>query len=71
MKKSILNVGRALNKSEQKSINGGLGFYHSCDNVNDQHICEQREECIWIPDLVGNGGYCNLRRNEDIPHIDP
>jgi hypothetical protein len=25
MKKSILNLGKALNKAEQKSINGGRG----------------------------------------------
>ncbi|KAB1151713.1 hypothetical protein F7018_18055 [Tenacibaculum aiptasiae] len=25
MKKSILNVGKALNKTEQKKINGGFG----------------------------------------------
>ncbi|WP_299124038.1 hypothetical protein [uncultured Tenacibaculum sp.] len=30
MKKSILNVGKALNKAEQKSINGGQQFYGPC-----------------------------------------
>ena len=26
MKKSILKLGKALNKAEQKEVNGGLGF---------------------------------------------
>ncbi|KAB1151712.1 hypothetical protein F7018_18050 [Tenacibaculum aiptasiae] len=30
MKKSILNIGEALNKAEQKSINGGQPFYGPC-----------------------------------------
>ena len=28
MKKSILNLGKALNKVEQKQINGGFGFQY-------------------------------------------
>jgi hypothetical protein len=42
MKKSILNIGKALNKIEQKSINGG-GFGGSCNTNEDcpvnGHIC--------------------------------
>ncbi|WP_442264473.1 hypothetical protein ACSIGC_08855 [Tenacibaculum sp. ZS6-P6] len=29
MKKSILNIGKALNKAEQRKVNGGFG---SCDD---------------------------------------
>jgi len=33
MKKSILNIGKTLNKAEQKNIFGGnLGFAPPCDN---------------------------------------
>ncbi len=40
MKKSILNIGKALNKAEQKRINGGIG---NCDLPNPElgqtHLC--------------------------------
>jgi len=36
MRKSILNFGKALNKAEQQSINGGR---KQCDSNNDG-ICE-------------------------------
>ncbi|MEO9571153.1 MAG: hypothetical protein ABJH82_12490 [Polaribacter sp.] len=39
MKKQILNIGKALNKAEQKSINGGIGggpfFGENCDTSHD------------------------------------
>ena len=69
MKKSILNIGKTLKKTEQKHIHGGLGFYHSCDSVNIESICNSREECYWIPGFVGNDGYCNLKKNDKIPHL--
>ena len=34
MKKSILNLGKALNKAEQKSINGGYKTKETCDPMN-------------------------------------
>ncbi|MBL4605569.1 MAG: hypothetical protein JKY02_07910 [Flavobacteriaceae bacterium] len=34
MKKSILNIGKTLNKAEQKSINGGAG----CPQI-DPRVC--------------------------------
>ena len=34
MKKSILNLGRTLNKEEQKGINGGLDLIKDCDPRN-------------------------------------
>ncbi|MCT4699673.1 hypothetical protein [Tenacibaculum haliotis] len=34
MKKSILNLGKALNKVEQKTINGG-GIITKCTNLGD------------------------------------
>ncbi len=69
MAKSILSIGKILNKNEQKYIHGGLGYFHSCDVVNIESICNAREECYWIPSLTGNGGYCNLRDNNKIPHL--
>lgn len=69
MKKSILNLGKALKKAEQKEVKGGLGFFHACDNVNIKSICDSREDCIWEPSPI-SGGYCNSRRNETIPHYD-
>ena len=33
MKKSILNLGKALNRTEQKLINGGSGTCAACTNV--------------------------------------
>ncbi|MBA6156389.1 hypothetical protein H3Z83_07665 [Tenacibaculum sp. S7007] len=38
MKKSILNLGKALNKAEQKTVNGGR---KQCDSNGDR-ICEDR-----------------------------
>ncbi|WP_299674810.1 hypothetical protein [uncultured Tenacibaculum sp.] len=46
MKKSILNLGKALNKVEQKTINGGFGPIRYCRNIGSlcdpMHICEFR-----------------------------
>ncbi|CAL2089769.1 WAP-type (Whey Acidic protein) with four-disulfide core [Tenacibaculum sp. 190524A02b] len=36
MKKSILNLGKALNKADQKNVNGGMGKY-----------CESHSDCRW------------------------
>jgi Cys-rich repeat protein len=35
MKKSILNLGKALNKTEQKSINGGKRLAPECISDSD------------------------------------
>jgi len=48
MKKSILNIGKALNKAEQQSINGGvIGCPHNCEIYANQQACELRENCLW------------------------
>ena len=40
MKKSILNLGKALHRAEQKSINGGFDGEHLCFPIpRDQHNC--------------------------------
>ena len=43
MKKSILNIGKALNKAEQKSINGGkplwCGYCHAPDSYEMWYAC--------------------------------
>ena len=37
MKKSILNIGKVLNKNEQKQVNGGTG---NCGGYASYAICE-------------------------------
>jgi hypothetical protein len=56
MKKSILNIGKALNKSEQQQINGGHGCSQSgrlcCFQLpNGQTLCEPG---------ICNGTWCIL-----------
>ncbi|WP_344925038.1 hypothetical protein [Aquimarina addita] len=55
MKKSILNLGKALNKAEQKTINGG---YQRCQSTRD---CDPYFTCIMVFD---QGGVC---QNNDYP----
>ena len=67
MKKSILNLGKALNKIEQKSINGGDGILPTtgdprCENVTEtQYIehcgCYTSTQCgnMTVPASDGNG----------------
>ena len=45
---NLLNLGKALNKAEQKSINGGGG----------QSDCEMNGG-TWVCFAVNNGGGCN------------
>jgi hypothetical protein len=47
MKKSILNLGKALNKVEQKSINGGKA---QCDR---DHACGPTETCVYYNSTYG------------------
>ena len=44
MKKSILNIGKALNKVEQKEINGGRARGCNCDSEcgSGSHCCNHR-----------------------------
>ena len=67
MKKSILKLGNALNKADQKKINGGTRYYYpicKCDahgrkiNLPCEGNCERPEEkpplldiCDVIPNL--------------------
>ncbi|WP_165872215.1 hypothetical protein [Tenacibaculum sp. M341] len=40
MKKSILNLGKALSKKQQESIKGGIGLCSDisvCPNINDRY----------------------------------
>ena len=48
MKKSILNLGKALNKAEQKSINGGAG------GCNHMALCFSQSDC-------GDINFCQLK----------
>ena len=44
MKKQILNLGKALNKAEQKEINGGVARFCVCDSDcgSGNHCCSGR-----------------------------
>ncbi|TYQ00346.1 hypothetical protein C7447_101958 [Tenacibaculum adriaticum] len=47
MKKQILNLGKALNKAEQKQINGGFNVirchgHHDCPSG---WLCDYRNRC--------------------------
>jgi len=58
MKKSILNIGKVLNKEEQKSIAGG-GKFLCVINSGDRRCCTP-SECgntggIWRPGAWGYG----------------
>ena len=51
MKKSILNIGKALNKAEQKEINGGYQRECSTSNGPDEECpptyhCDNRYVCV-------------------------
>ena len=48
MKKTILNLGNPLNKTEQKSISGGARYYYP--------ICECTSDC----QVIDNGRCENL-----------
>ena len=60
MKKSILNIGKALDKTEQKQINGGFGF-SNCFDIPDQNSCDYTLGCNWY------GCYCG----PTYPHTAP
>ncbi len=47
MKKSILNLGKALNRAEQKQINGGG---HVCDPKYSQAECD--DYCGSLDDII-------------------
>lgn len=53
MKKSILNIGKTLNKAEQKEVNGGGGGY-ICNWEGDPVVCRFASQCTLGP----NGWYC-------------
>jgi hypothetical protein len=45
MKKQILNLGKALNKAEQKSINGGGEYCDSPDSCPTGQCCSSNNTC--------------------------
>ena len=47
MKKSILNIGKALNKAEQKEINGGRRL------ASGPCSCTQTSDCAPTPGICG------------------
>jgi hypothetical protein len=41
MKKSVLNLGKTLNRAEQKLINGGYGSGYNCGSGYSQSNCNE------------------------------
>ena len=58
MKKQILNLGKALNKAEQKSINGGVTrpFNGTCLSI----VCHPDDNCCDSNGICGKYGYNNV-----------
>ena len=52
MKKSILNIGKELNKKEQKHVFGGLGF--------SDGDCDPMEQSQIVCDPYGSGSECDI-----------
>ncbi|MBA6156379.1 hypothetical protein H3Z83_07615 [Tenacibaculum sp. S7007] len=46
MKKSILNLGNALNKAEQKAVNGGFFRCTSSEQCSGRYDCCSQGTCI-------------------------
>ena len=55
MKKQILNLGKALNKAEQKEVNGGVGGGYICNAEGPIVVCKHAWQCT----LGSNGWYCS------------
>lgn len=56
MKKSILNLGEALNKAEQREINGGMGEICACTSNYTQ---VSQHECTFTPRGGFPGALCS------------
>ena len=59
MKKSLLDLGKALSKSEQKEIHGGIGGFVACGCSSD-YILEGGEyvngsECSFVANGTASG----------------
>jgi len=57
MKKSILNIGKILNKTEQQQINGGIFGRNPCNGCPYnpfEHCCIQDTECETTTVITAN-----------------
>ncbi|MCD2260448.1 hypothetical protein [Psychroserpens luteolus] len=68
--KNLLNLGKALNKAQQKAIFGGTPFTHVCDNVMGDQCCHYVQTHVtpcptpgsvldsgcWVKEKVCTGG---------------
>jgi len=67
MKKSILNIGTALNKAEQKQINGGM-MLSGCASGSALYFLSGTSNCCAYPSSIFGevcygrvtNNYCNL-----------
>jgi len=64
MKKSILNIGKALNKAEQKQISGGSLSLALCKGLGrNGQMCNTSADCIvskiWASPVCDASGCCN------------
>lgn len=62
MKKTILNLGKTLQKNDQKKINGGnplLQCAYECNGTNYELVAGQGSECyLNYPALITNHPSC-------------
>jgi hypothetical protein len=56
MKKSILSIGKTLNRTEQREINGGLGGVCACTSNYTQ---TSQNECEFTPRGGFPGAICS------------
>jgi hypothetical protein len=56
MKKEILNIGKVLNKTQQKAINGGSPY--SCDPQYTQENCD--EYCHSLMTIFSGSATCEI-----------
>ncbi|WP_299115451.1 hypothetical protein [uncultured Winogradskyella sp.] len=56
--KNLLNLGKALNKAEQKQVIGGASFTHECGDVFSGPCCFDVME--YFPNQNAGGDECEV-----------
>ncbi|MGQ3679026.1 hypothetical protein [Tenacibaculum discolor] len=67
MKKSILNLGKALNKTEQQLVNGGKSISSPCSNYFFCALdCEEGDICA-VPNGMGGANRGIIKNGQCCP----
>ena len=67
MKKSILNLGKALNKTEQQLVNGGKSISFPCSNYFFCALdCEEGDVCA-VPNGIGGANRGIIKNGQCCP----